>query len=267
MLAFFYRNFCCLSTFSHSGLDAFLCLSTTALITSITVLDHKMIIPHSCLCKLPLPDKKFSQVGIVVHICNPSIWETEAGGYLVWGQPGGVLHSETLSQKFFLCLSPWPPSQIISRSGPYWVFNNLVLHGTCMCVAYVWVLLKYLRWVRGSLICFSRSYYDYSYIFRSLFGLQNNVCFLGHWKSCWVMSVGILVSLFPASYWNYTNDGLMGRRVLALPKELMYIWGGWVGSRMFTSAFRGCEDMFVVVGVLKTLVFLPGRLNSFYWFQ
>jgi hypothetical protein len=45
--------------------------------------------------------------GVVVHACNPSIWEAQAGGLKVqsqptlhsefWSQPG--LHCETLSQK------------------------------------------------------------------------------------------------------------------------------------------------------------------------
>jgi hypothetical protein len=35
--------------------------------------------------------------GLVVHICNPSILEVEAGGFQVEDQHG--LHSETLSQK------------------------------------------------------------------------------------------------------------------------------------------------------------------------
>jgi hypothetical protein len=32
-----------------------------------------------------------------MHVYNPSIWETEAGGLSVQGQPG--LHNETLAQK------------------------------------------------------------------------------------------------------------------------------------------------------------------------
>jgi hypothetical protein len=36
-------------------------------------------------------------LSMVVHICNPSIWEAEAGGWQVGGQPG--LHSEILPQK------------------------------------------------------------------------------------------------------------------------------------------------------------------------
>jgi hypothetical protein len=33
----------------------------------------------------------------VVHICNPSTWEAEAGGSQIGSQPG--LHSEILYQK------------------------------------------------------------------------------------------------------------------------------------------------------------------------
>lgn len=36
----------------------------------------------------------------MVHVSNPGTGETEAGGLLVWAQPGQ--HSETLSQKVFL---------------------------------------------------------------------------------------------------------------------------------------------------------------------
>jgi hypothetical protein len=36
-------------------------------------------------------------VGMVVHACNPSNREAEAGGYRVPGQSG--VHSKTLSQK------------------------------------------------------------------------------------------------------------------------------------------------------------------------
>jgi hypothetical protein len=35
--------------------------------------------------------------GMVVYVCNPSIWKGEAGRLWVWGQCG--LHNETLSQK------------------------------------------------------------------------------------------------------------------------------------------------------------------------
>jgi hypothetical protein len=34
---------------------------------------------------------------MVMHICNPSTWETETGGSRVRAQPG--IHRETLSQK------------------------------------------------------------------------------------------------------------------------------------------------------------------------
>jgi hypothetical protein len=37
------------------------------------------------------------ELGMVVHICNPSTQETEAGGVKVQGQSG--LHSETFSKK------------------------------------------------------------------------------------------------------------------------------------------------------------------------
>jgi hypothetical protein len=39
--------------------------------------------------------KDLTGLGMVAHTCNPSIWEAEAGGMRVSGQPG--LHSETLS--------------------------------------------------------------------------------------------------------------------------------------------------------------------------
>jgi hypothetical protein len=35
--------------------------------------------------------------GVMVHACNPSIWEVEAGEWLLQGQPG--LHSKTMPQK------------------------------------------------------------------------------------------------------------------------------------------------------------------------
>jgi hypothetical protein len=37
------------------------------------------------------------KLGVLMHTCNPSTQEMEAGGLQVWGQPG--LHSETLPQK------------------------------------------------------------------------------------------------------------------------------------------------------------------------
>jgi hypothetical protein len=39
----------------------------------------------------------YTEPGMVVHSCNPSIAEYKVGGFGVQGQPG--LHSETLSQK------------------------------------------------------------------------------------------------------------------------------------------------------------------------
>jgi hypothetical protein len=47
-----------------------------------------------CKFEIVLNFKKKS--GIVVHLCNPSIWEAEAEGSGVEGQFG--LHGETLSQ-------------------------------------------------------------------------------------------------------------------------------------------------------------------------
>jgi hypothetical protein len=38
-----------------------------------------------------------TQLKTVMHVCNPSTWEMEAGGLWVWGQP--ELHTKTLSQK------------------------------------------------------------------------------------------------------------------------------------------------------------------------
>jgi hypothetical protein len=43
---------------------------------------------------LPKSQSKLSEV---VHTCNPSTWEAEAGGFRAPGQP--ALHSKTLSQK------------------------------------------------------------------------------------------------------------------------------------------------------------------------
>jgi hypothetical protein len=43
--------------------------------------------------------RKGPEKGVVVHICNPSTQEAEAGGSSVPGQPG--THRETLSQKIF----------------------------------------------------------------------------------------------------------------------------------------------------------------------
>jgi hypothetical protein len=37
------------------------------------------------------------KLSVVVHICNPSTWEAEAGGSQIGSQPG--LHSEILYQK------------------------------------------------------------------------------------------------------------------------------------------------------------------------
>jgi hypothetical protein len=41
--------------------------------------------------------KNGSELGVGLHICNPSTWKAEAGGSWVPGQPR--LHSKTLSQK------------------------------------------------------------------------------------------------------------------------------------------------------------------------
>jgi hypothetical protein len=46
--------------------------------------------------------KKRCQQGMVVHVCNPSIWEAEMGGSQIWGHPG--IHSETLSQITRVCV-------------------------------------------------------------------------------------------------------------------------------------------------------------------
>jgi hypothetical protein len=45
-------------------------------------------------CKLR---KHLTRPGVVVHVCNPSTWETDAGGSKVQSQ--AILHRKTLSQK------------------------------------------------------------------------------------------------------------------------------------------------------------------------
>jgi hypothetical protein len=42
-------------------------------------------------------NKRRGKLGVVVHSCNPSTWEAEAGGWGIQGQPG--LHSETLLER------------------------------------------------------------------------------------------------------------------------------------------------------------------------
>jgi hypothetical protein len=41
--------------------------------------------------------KRSNKLSVVLHTCNSSTWEVEAGGLTVQGQPG--LHNEILSQK------------------------------------------------------------------------------------------------------------------------------------------------------------------------
>jgi hypothetical protein len=43
------------------------------------------------------PQLRISELCWVVHTCNSSTWEVEAGGLRIWGQ--SQLHSKTLSQK------------------------------------------------------------------------------------------------------------------------------------------------------------------------
>jgi hypothetical protein len=52
---------------------------------------------------------KILQLGVVVHTCNPSTREAEAGRVRVQGQPG--LHIETLSQNL-------PPEKIKRKKKP-----------------------------------------------------------------------------------------------------------------------------------------------------
>jgi hypothetical protein len=42
-------------------------------------------------------NKNTLELGMMIHACNLSTWEAEAGGSIVQGQPG--LYSENLSQK------------------------------------------------------------------------------------------------------------------------------------------------------------------------
>jgi hypothetical protein len=64
-------------------------------------------------------------LGVVVHGCNLSTWETEAGGSQVWGQPG--LHRKKKKLQLFNCkiitnhwISKLIANYIITASNQYY---------------------------------------------------------------------------------------------------------------------------------------------------
>jgi hypothetical protein len=71
-------------------------------------------------CLILTPLKEGVNMGMVVHSCNPSTWEAEAGGLRVQGQPW--LHNETLSQK-----NPQNQRGFIELNNSYVLFSSKIL--------------------------------------------------------------------------------------------------------------------------------------------